>query len=40
MIISVCTIYGTLSKMEKDGMIAFEREEEKFIRLQSLEKKS
>lgn len=28
-IISAGTMYGTLSKMEKDGLIAFEREEEK-----------
>ncbi len=27
--ISAGTMYGTLSKMEKDGLIAFEREEEK-----------
>ena len=29
LIISAGTMYGTLSKMEKDGLIAFEREEEK-----------
>lgn len=29
LIISTGTMYGTLSKMEKDGLIAFEREEEK-----------
>ncbi|MFA9413127.1 PadR family transcriptional regulator [Streptococcus sp. E29BA] len=28
-IISPGTMYGTLSKMEKDGLIAFKREEEK-----------
>lgn len=28
-VISAGTMYGTLSKMEKDGLIAFEREEEK-----------
>ena len=27
--ISAGTMYGTLSKMEKDGLIVFEREEEK-----------
>ena len=29
LIISEGTMYGTLAKMEKDGLIAFEREEEK-----------
>lgn len=29
LIISAGTMYGTLSKMEKDGLIAFQREEEK-----------
>ena len=29
LIISAGTMYGTLSKMEKDGLIVFEREEEK-----------
>lgn len=29
LVISAGTMYGTLSKMEKDGLIAFEREEEK-----------
>ena len=29
LIISAGTMYGTLSKMEKDGLIDFEREEEK-----------
>lgn len=29
LIISAGTMYGTLSKMEKDGLIAFEKEEEK-----------
>ncbi len=29
LIISAGTMYGTLAKMEKDGLIAFEREEEK-----------
>lgn len=29
LIISAGTMYGTLSKMEKDGLIAFDREEEK-----------
>lgn len=29
LIIGAGTMYGTLSKMEKDGLIAFEREEEK-----------
>ncbi len=29
LIISAGTMYGTLSKMEKDGLIAFVREEEK-----------
>ena len=29
LIISAGTMYGTLSKMEKDGLIIFEREEEK-----------
>lgn len=29
LIISPGTMYGTLSKMEKDGLIAFEHEEEK-----------
>ena len=29
LIISAGTMYGTLSKMEKDGLIAFEGEEEK-----------
>ncbi len=29
LIISAGTMYGTLSKMEKDGLIAFAREEEK-----------
>ena len=28
LIISAGTMYGTLSKMEKDGLIAFDREEE------------
>lgn len=42
LIISAGTMYGTLSKMEKDGLIAFEREEEKesFIGLLNLEEKS
>lgn len=41
LVISAGTMYGTLSKMEKDGLIAFEREEEKesFIKLLNLEKK-
>lgn len=29
LVISAGTMYGTLSKMERDGLIAFEREEEK-----------
>ena len=29
LVISPGTMYGTLSKMEKDGLIVFEREEEK-----------
>ena len=29
LVISAGTMYGTLSKMEKDGLIAFVREEEK-----------
>lgn len=29
LVISAGTMYGTLSKMEKDGLIAFEKEEEK-----------
>ncbi|EET58619.1 transcriptional regulator, PadR family [Marvinbryantia formatexigens DSM 14469] len=29
LIISAGTMYGTLSKMEKDGLLAFQREEEK-----------
>ena len=29
LVISQGTMYGTLSKMERDGLIAFEREEEK-----------
>ncbi len=29
LVFSAGTMYGTLSKMEKDGLIAFEREEEK-----------
>ncbi len=29
LVISAGTMYGTLSKMEKDGLIAFMREEEK-----------
>ncbi len=29
LVISAGTMYGTLSKMEKDGLIAIEREEEK-----------
>ena len=29
LIISAGTMYGTLSKMEKDGLIVFEREDEK-----------
>lgn len=29
LVISAGTMYGTLSKMEKDGLIAFAREEEK-----------
>lgn len=42
LIISAGTMYGTLSKMEKDGLIDFESEEEKerFIELPNLEKKS
>lgn len=38
LIISAGTMYGTLSKMEKDGLIAFEREEEKrkFYRITAL----
>lgn len=29
LIISAGTMYGTLAKMEKDGLISFEKEEEK-----------
>ena len=33
LIISAGTMYGTLSKMEKDGLIVFERDKEKILNM-------
>lgn len=36
LIISAGTMYGTLSKMEKDGLIVFEKEEEIWLHNQHM----